>query len=243
MASIIDRRPGATAPAEDLHNAVLAHLDRGVAERLLAHATPVALRFGERLVAAEQRLDHAYFPQSGAVSLVATLSDGNTLEVGMVGPEGVVGASAVLGIDWMPCSAVVQMAGTALAVRIEVLRDEAARVPQLHDLLAHQVQLQLVSAMQTAVCNNFHPVESRCARWLLQVQDLAGGRLAISQEFLAQMLGVRRPTVTLLLGGFERAGFIACGRRRIDILDRASLEKLSCECYASLKQWQQRLDL
>jgi CRP-like cAMP-binding protein len=243
MASIIDRHSGVTAPADDLHNAVLARLDRGVIERLLAHATPVSLRFGERLVAAEQRLDHAYFPQSGAVSLVATLSDGNTLEVGMVGPEGVVGANAVLGIDWMPCSVVVQVAGTALAVRIDALQSEAARDAHLHDLLSHQVQLQLVSAMQTAVCNNFHPVESRCARWLLQVQDLVGGRLAISQEFLAQMLGVRRPTVTLLLGGFERAGFVACGRRRIDILDRASLEKLSCECYASLKQWQQRLEL
>jgi CRP-like cAMP-binding protein len=242
MASIIDRHPGAPA-ADELHNAVLAHLDRGAIERLLAHATPVSLRFGERLVAAEQRLTHAYFPQSGAVSLVATLSDGNTLEVGMVGPEGVVGANAVLGIDWMPCSVVVQVAGTALAVRIDALRAEAARDPRLHDLLSHQVQLQLVSAMQTAVCNNFHPVESRCARWLLQMQDLVGGRLAISQEFLAQMLGVRRPTVTLLLGGFERGGFVACGRRRIDIVDRASLEKLSCECYASLKQWQHRLEL
>lgn len=231
----------AAVPAS--HNAVLARLDRTTRERLLPHLSAVPLKFGERLAAAEQALTYAYFPERGAVSLVANLSDGNTLEVGMIGPEGVMGANAVLGIDWMPCSVIVQVPGLALAIRIDVLQQEAARSRPLHDVLSHHVQLELASAMQTAVCNNFHPVESRCARWLLQMHDMVGSHLEVSQEFLAQMLGVRRPTVTLLLGSFERAGVVACGRRRIEILDRRHLEEIVCECYAALKQSQHRLDV
>lgn len=244
MATIIDRPAAGAAPSlldASPRNHVLARLDRLVLERLLPHVSPTSLKFGQRLVAAEQPLTHAYFPESGVISLVANLSDGNTLEVGMIGPEGMVGANVVLGLDWMPCGAIVQVAGTALSVRVDVLQAEAARTPELRTFLSRHVQYELVSAMQTAVCNNFHPVESRCARWLLQVLDLTGGPLTISQEFLAQMLGVRRPTVTLLLGSFERAGLIICGRRRIDVRDRTNLEKLSCECYDSLRQTHRKL--
>lgn len=173
-----------------------------------------------------------HFPIAGIASLVTLLESGEVVEAGLVGPEGVIEAFHLLGSAGMPSQIIMQIEGRALRVPFPVLRKAFLTLDSFHCLVLQQVQEHVLVLTQLTACNRLHSVEQRLARWLLMVQDrLRKPSFRLTQEFLAEMVGVRRPTVTLVIGRLQREGIIECGRGSIRIVDRESLERLSCECY------------
>ncbi|MDP9227292.1 MAG: Crp/Fnr family transcriptional regulator [Actinomycetota bacterium] len=179
-----------------------------------------------------------YFPDAGAVSLVSAMADGQSVEVGIVGSEGVVGVHALYDNARMPWAAVVQLAGEAWALPIRDLRRER-RVggAALPDVLGRYVQTVLIQAMQGGACAGLHSIRQRAARWILTMQDLAkADQFSVTQERLALMLGVRRPTVSVVAQSLQRARLIDYRHGKLAVLDRAGLERASCECYVTLRE-------
>lgn len=177
-------------------------------------------------------LPHAYFPLSGVISVVAIDADGGTVEVGTIGREGMAGLPAFLGLPGSSFQTMGQIPGAHARLPIGDLLAAAAPGTALHALLLRYAQAYFVLGGQSAACNRLHPIEERCARWLLMCHDrVDGDTFPLTQEVLGQMLGVRRPSVTFAAGVLQRAGLIAYHRGIITILDRASLEAASCECY------------
>ena len=173
-----------------------------------------------------------YFPRNAVVSLVATLEDGSTMEAGMVGQEGMTGMSALLGGMTRAHRAFVQVAGDAWRLPSSVLQVEFDRGGALQKLLLRYFQSLFTQVAQTGVCNRFHTTEERLARWLLIVSDCTqSNEFPLTQEFIAQMIGVRRAGVTVAAGALNQAGLICYTRGQIKITDRKALEKFSCECY------------
>jgi hypothetical protein len=172
-----------------------------------------------------------HFPLTAVVSLVSRLESGQMLEVGLVGHDGVAGTALLPGTTTMACDGVVQVAGWALRMTADALKREDGK-GSLVSLTIRYTHLLLARSMQMSVCNMFHTVEQRCIRWLLTVDDLtAGDHLPLTHELIATMLGVHRPTVTLVLGALHRAALLGEQRGRIVIRDRARLEAACCECY------------
>ena len=218
-------------------NRILNALTRSEFESLSAHLDPINLSSGEILYRPEQPITHVYFPDRGTVSLVSTFEDGGTVEVGMVGNEGMFGVCVFLGSVTTPLTAQVQLPGEGLRMRAEVLRREFAKGGQLQDLLLRYTQAFITQIAQTAACNRAHHVEGRLAKWLLMCADRAQSKeLALTHEFISQMLGIRRPGVTEASGRLKEAGLISYRRGDVTILDRAGLESLSCECYPLVKK-------
>jgi CRP-like cAMP-binding protein len=185
---------------------------------------------------------HVYFPLSGVVSLVAVMADGASGEVGVVGNEGMVGLAAFLGGGSMPVRAIVQVAGAALQTPAASFREYLANDGVLRERIERFTQALLTQIAQTAVCNRLHPAEERAARWILMTADrVPGTPFPLTQEFLGQMLGVRRATVTIAAGMLRAAGFIAYHRGTMEVLDREGLEEAACECYGVVKREYQRL--
>jgi CRP-like cAMP-binding protein len=184
------------------------------------------------------RLAHVYFPTDGVVSLRVVMADGRGAEVGTVGNEGVVGAAAALaGGATGNREAIVQLAGHALRMSADAFADAATRPGPLRELVARYAQAFDDQVAQSAACNALHPVEQRAARWLLMTHDRVGrDAFGLTQEFLAQMLGARRPTVSAAAGQLKRAGLIRYRRGRVEVLDRAGLEAAACECYAAIAE-------
>jgi CRP-like cAMP-binding protein len=173
-----------------------------------------------------------YFPNSGLISLVIFMQDRRTVEAGIVGREGVVGLPAVLGFRRHPLQEIVQIAGQGLRIPVAAFRKLASRLPQLHGRVERFILSLGLQVAQTAACNRIHGLEQRLARWLLMAQDRARSEsLAITQDFLATMMGTDRPSVTLAEGVLARAGAIEHSRGVVKIIDRACLEGCSCECY------------
>ena len=223
-------------------NKLLAHLPPEIFGRLAPYLQPVRLQQQEVLFRAQEPLETVYFPDTAVVSLVSRLESGQALEVGLVGRDGVVGAALFPGITTMTCDGIVLILGSARRINADVLRRELLANESLHSAIGRFVQVLLVRSMQMSVCNAFHEIERRCVRWLLTVNDLiAEGEIPLTHEGLATMLGVRRPTVTLVLGSLQRAGLIHERRGRILIGDRSRLEAASCECYRVMRDEQQRL--
>jgi CRP-like cAMP-binding protein len=170
------------------------------------------------------------------------LASGSALEVGLVGRDGFVGTLPVPGGNRLPCDGVVLIAGAALRIDADVLRNELQAEASLYDTMGRYLHVLLSRTMHLAACNMFHSVEQRCMRWLLTVSDLTGSdRIALTHELLASMLGVRRPTVTLAVGVLSRAGCLSEHRRTIVIRDRAGLEAGCCECYRAMRDEQRRV--
>ena len=194
--------------------------------------TPVRLAFGEVLCAVDAPIAHVYFPCESMVSLLLPVEDHFDVEVGLVGREGMVGASLGLGIARSPVKALVQGAGSALRLSAAGFRGALARNPALRravDLYIHSLLKQIT---QTAACNRFHVVEARLARWLLMTRDrMRSPRFRMTHEFLSHMLGVRRVGVTQAASSLQRQRLIAYARGSITILDAAGLEAASCGCY------------
>ena len=185
---------------------------------------------------------HVYFPLSGVVSCVVTLKTGETVEIATVGNEGFVGSDAYLGAERSPLKAFCQVAGSALKMRVDQFRRSVDEYPEFADMVRRYMQGMVNQIAQTTACNHVHSVQARMCRWLLMTHDRVGAdEFQLTQEFLAQMLGVRRPSVTVAAGMIQRAGLIRYQRGRIRIVDRAGLEAGACECYDTVRQEFDRL--
>ena len=213
-------------------NKILAALPGKEYERLFAHLTPVSLSSGETLYQEDDSIEYAYFPNLSIVSLVTHMKEGTSVEVGLVGNEGMVGLSVALGDDVAQNHAIVQIADGAMRIDTRELKKELKRGGQLQGLLLRYSLTLLKQVSQTAACNRNHNLGERLARWLLLCQDRVGGdELKLTQEFLAQMLGTRRSRVSEAAIILQHAGLIRYSRGTITILDRAGLEEFVCECY------------
>jgi CRP-like cAMP-binding protein len=218
-------------------NQLLKSLTEAEYQRLAFYLEPVTLSRGEVLYHPDQPITHVYFPNCGTVSLLSTFEDGGSVEVGMVGKEGMFGVSVFLGHISTPLEAIVQMAGDAMRMRAEVLQEEFRKCGPFHNLLLRYTQAFITQIAQSAACNRAHPTEGRLVRWLLMCDDRAqSGELHLTHEFIARMLGIRRASVTEAAGQLQVRGLIKCKRGRINILDRSSLEAASCECYTVMKK-------
>jgi len=205
---------------------------------------PISLPRYKVLYEQGQKIEHAYFLNAGMISLVVIANDGRSVEVGISGREGVVGLGVVFGFDEAPTRAIVQLPGTGLRIASATLHDNFAKLPALRRATERYVLSQQMQLAQTAACNRLHDMEQRLARWLLMCQDTTDtGSLPLTHEFLAQMLGTGRPTVTLAAGVLERAGLIENTRGSVKILNRKRLEDVACECYAAIQSYRSGLAL
>ncbi len=185
-----------------------------------------------------ERLEFVYFPNRGLVSMVVAMKEGKTVEVGVVGNEGLVGTPAVVGMNRSPHRAVVQIAGNGHRIRVDALRTILSSTPELQFMTSRHAVIQGMQAGQSAACNRLHGIEQRLARWLLIMQDrMDDGVLRITHDFLATMLGTDRPSVSLAAGILQRKGTIEYSRGSVRILDRKGLEESACECYGVMQQF------
>jgi CRP-like cAMP-binding protein len=223
-------------------NLLLGVLPPTVLARLTPHLEPVHLSQREVLFRAHEPLEFAYFPTTAVVSFVSTLESGESLEVGLVGNDGLAGTAVFPGITMMACDGVVQIPGVALRMSADVLRAEVLADETLTSTLGRFAQVLHVRCIHMSVCNMFHSVEQRCVRWLLTVDDVIhNGDLPLTHELMATMLGVHRPTVTLVLRSLHKAGLVNEARGRVVISDRDGLEQACCECYGEMRNEQRRL--
>lgn len=221
-----------SAAAVPVANCLLEALPRKDRQRLLAGCESVELVLAEVLAEPRKRIRYIYFPTGSFISLTTSLDERATLEVGLVGNEGMLGASLVLGVDVWPLHAVVQGAGPALRMEATFFRSEMQQSPALDRLLKRYLYVMLGELAQTAVCTRFHVVESRLARWLLMTQDRAHSEnFHVTHKFLAYMLGVRRVGITKAATSLQRRKLIRYARGDITILDRDGLVEASCGCY------------
>src|ERR1700733_3246379 len=212
-------------------NRLLVALPKDDHDRLLPHLENVSLPLREILYEANGPIAHVFFPLIGVVSLVI-MDGGFSLEVGVIGNEGMVGTPVFLGADRSPTRAIAQIPGEALRMEATVFQKEMRRGGPLYGLVQRYTQAMINQISQSIVCNHRHSVEQRMCRWLLMSHNRVGAdEFPLTQEFLAQMLGVRRPTVTAVAGILQKAGLLRYHRGRITVLDRKRLEAASCECY------------
>jgi CRP-like cAMP-binding protein len=194
------------------------------------------------LFEAEEQIDHVYFPTSAVVSLVITLSTGEIIEAAMVGMDGVVGASAALDGKISLSRGIVQLGGEIIVCDIDTLKSAALQSPKLLSLLIRHEQTVYAQAQQSAACFATHHVEARLCRWLLRARDLSeSDNLPFTQEYLAEMLGVRRTSVTAVAHALQEAGLIKYARGKIQIVNGEALQESACECYGSVKAHYERL--
>ena len=185
-----------------------------------------------------ERLEFAYFPNRGLVSLVVAMKEGKTVEVGVVGNEGLVGAPAVVGLNRSPYRAVVQIEGDGFRIPIDALQSILPMTPQLQFKASRHAVIQGIQAAQSAACNRLHGIENRLARWLLIMQDrMDQALLRITHDFLSTMLGTDRPSVSLAAGILQRKGAIEYARGSVRVLNREKLEECACECYGIIRQF------
>jgi CRP-like cAMP-binding protein len=216
-------------------NAVIASLPQKEGRRFAGLCDWAELTAGCTLCESNQPFQSAYFPTSGVISVVSTLDGRPPLELGLIGRDGMLGATLSLDVPVAPMQAVVQEAGVALVMNVGQLRAELRNSPRLVGAM-HRYQFRLMmQLLQTAVCTHFHEIEPRLARWLLMTHDLGiTDSVHFTHEFLAHTLGVRRSGVTIAAGSLQQQGFISYSRGNIRILDRAGLESAACECHRAL---------
>jgi CRP-like cAMP-binding protein len=223
-------------------NRLLAALPDWVYERLVPSLEPISLTLKQILYQPNGAIPYVYFPLTMVTSLVILMQDGQTVEVATVGNEGMVGLPAFLGAESFSGQAFTQVPGDAVRMQTAVFRDTASPGSPLHDVLHRYTQALLTQVAQSAACNRLHSIDQRCARWLLMTEDRArADRFPLTQEFLAQMLGVRRAGVSEAASRLQKAELIQYSRGVITVLDRAGLEAAACECYAIIKQEYDRL--
>ncbi|HYG79831.1 MAG TPA: Crp/Fnr family transcriptional regulator [Pyrinomonadaceae bacterium] len=223
-------------PRPEFQNNILASLPPEEYERLAPHLEPVELPHGKVIQEAGGKITHVYFPERAMVSLVSHTPDGDSVEVGVVGFEGMVSISAILGVDKSPHEMLVQINNGALRLPVGALLDEFRRAGTLHDKLLRYTQGLLLQTSQVAACNARHTVSERLARWLLMSQDrCACEDLPFTHEFLSLMLGVRRAGVTEAALILQAEELIRYRRGHIKILDRQGLEDHACDCYEVVK--------
>ncbi|MFA7387806.1 MAG: Crp/Fnr family transcriptional regulator [Thiohalobacteraceae bacterium] len=223
-------------PHSPTQNHLLAALPAAEFDRLSPHLELIEMPLGDALYESGGQLQHVYFPTTSIVSLLYVLEDGASAEIAVVGNEGILGISLFMGGETTPSRAVVQSAGHGFRLKAELLKREFNRAGPVLRLLLRYTQALITQMTQTAVCNRHHSVEQQLCRWLLLSLDrLPSNTLTMTQELIANMLGVRREGVTEAAGNLQRAGLIRYSRGRIEVLDRPGLEKAVCECYAVVK--------
>ena len=226
-------------PAE---NKLLAALSRRERDRLLAHLEPVSLRFEEVLYEPDGPIRHVYFPTSAMISLLVVLDDGLVAQVGRVSSEGMVGLPVFLGVPTSHTRAFVEMPGEALCMKAQVFRQELRRAGALSGLLLRYAQALMRHSERLTACSTWHTVEQRLCRWLLVAHDrVRADQFEFTQEFLSQMLGAHRQSVTLAAGNLQKAGLIRYSRGKLTILDREGMEAAACDCYRAVKEKYDRL--
>jgi CRP-like cAMP-binding protein len=230
------------APSSLRKNHLLDALPEPEWQRLLPHLESVDMPLGLVLYEPGSTLSHVYFPTSAIVSLLYVMQNGASAEIAVVGFEGLLGISLFMGGDSTPSRAVVQSAGQGLRMKAQTIKDEFKRSGPVMHLLLRYTQALITQMSQTAVCNRHHSLDQQLCRWLLLSLDrLRGLELVMTQELIANMLGVRREGVTESALKLQQAGLIRYARGHISVLDRPGLERRSCECYAVVKNEYERL--
>jgi len=223
-------------------NHLLAALSAGALERVLPHLRLVEMPLGKVLYEPGDLLSHVYFPTDCIVSLLYVLTDGSSAEISVVGNDGVIGIALFMGGETTPSRALVQSGGHAYELHGQLLKNEFHRDGAMQLLLLRYTQALITQMAQTAVCNRHHSVDQQLCRWLLLSLDrLSGNRLTMTQELIANMLGVRREGVTEAAGKLQKLGVIKYQRGQITVMDRPRLEQLCCECYAVVRKESDRL--
>jgi len=223
-------------------NWLLDALSSDAFDRLVENLEPVPFKLGEVIYQSGAQMESVFFPTTSHVSLLYTMINGATAEMGLVGNEGVVGISLFMGGDTTPNRAVVQGAGNALKLQAKPMHAEFSRGSEFQHLLLRYTQALITQISQTAVCNRLHSVEQRLCRWLLMTRDRTqSDKLQMTHEFISNMLGVRREGVTNAAHGLQENGLISYVRGHIKILDRKGLEASACECYGVVKEEHDRL--
>ena len=232
--------PDLTRPsaAQRSANKLLAALPAADYQRLLPLLTRTPQKFKQVLHKNGAKIDTVYFPLGGCCSATNVMQDGRMVEVATIGNEGMVGITVFLGGDTAPGDTFIQVAyGDAMAMPVDVFRKELDGRGAFYDVIGRFAQALQILSMQSVACNTLHSVEERCARWLLITHDrIPTDDLPLTHEFLSYMLGVRRPTVSLVLGTLYKAGVIQNGMKKITVLNRERLEQISCECYGVVKR-------
>lgn len=229
-------------PASQLDgNRILGPLPKAERSRIAAQLEPYDLTH-ETLVEPGGRIEYAYFPSVGLISVVAALKSGQRAEVATVGREGFAGLPLFLGSTTSLYEITSQVAGRGIRMRAAAFRDESERNPAFRTRLLKYTELRTAMLGQTAACNAVHRISARLARWLLLSHDsVDGDDFVLTHEFLSQMLGSERPSVTLAAGSLQKRGLITYKRGKVQIKDRGGLERASCECYAVIRRERQRL--
>ncbi len=225
-----------------LQNHLLAALPAEVQDRLFPHLELVPLALAQVLYESGDALRHVYFPTDAIVSLLYVMENGASAEISVVGNEGLIGISLFMGGESTPSRAIVQSAGHAYQLPGQLLKDEFNRHGAMLQLMLRYTQSLITQMAQTAVCNRHHSIDQQLCRWLLLSLDrLSSNQLIMTQELIANMLGVRREGVTDAAGKLQKLGVIEYSRGHITVIDRPKLEQLSCECYAVVKRETDRL--
>jgi len=223
-------------PSSPDQNHLLAALPRSDYERFAPRLELVEMNLADVLYESGDKLQHVYFPTTCIISLLYVMEDGASAEIAVVGNEGILGISLFMGGNTTPSRAIVQSAGQAYRLKADLLKDEFERYGATMRLLLRYTQALITQMAQTAVCNRHHSVDQQLCRWLLLSLDrMASNELSMTQELIANMLGVRREGVTEAAGKLQRAGLIQYHRGKITVIDRPGVEKRSCECYQVVK--------
>jgi CRP-like cAMP-binding protein len=236
------QEPQMNSPERQYKNRVLARLPKAELDRLTPHLSPLDLPLRTPLL--DGHAENAYFLEEGLASVVLVLTDGSSVEVGVIGIDGVVGIPILLGADTMPGETFIQVAGSGYRIEASRLKEEFERGGQLRSILQKYTLASLVQSAQNAACNRLHTISERLARWILTCHDrIQADRISITHESLGQMLGAPRTTVTLAAGMLQAAGLIDYSRGHVTIKNREGLEHVVCECYATVRDEFRRLDL
>jgi CRP-like cAMP-binding protein len=219
------------------NNRLFAAFPRAVANKISAQLEVITLQRGTILHEPRAPVEYAYFPDCGLVSLVKVMRDGRTVEVGAVGVDGMTCIDRLLGMEPSTFETVVQVQGYGRRLKLTTLQAQLEKSHELKALMLRYMSYRVNQLAQTAACNRLHTLRQRCCRWLLTAQDnVQAPTYAITHEFLALLMGVNRPSVSLAIGALQRRGLIHCRRGSITVVKRQALEEESCECYESLKR-------
>lgn len=235
-------RPRTDSTGRAIANHILNSIPETEYQLVLPHLEYVETPQHQILHEAGEKIEHAYFLNEGMASLVVLTSDGRSVEVAIVGHEGIVGAPIAVGLRRGPYRSIMQIAGSGMRIESSVLEAKLQRMPELHLALNRYVLFQGLQVAQIAACNRLHEIEQRLARWLLMCQDRVESEyLPVTHEFLAQMLGTGRPSVSLAAGILQKAGIIENLRGTVRVLKRKELEAAACECYKTIQQFNRTL--
>lgn len=223
-------------------NRLLLLLPRATQERLLPQFDTVSFGIKDILYEPNVPIEYVYFPLNGVMSLVSILKNGSHIEVATTGNEGMLGLPVFLGRDSTPLQAFSQVPGDSLRMKVSAFKRHVKAEPSLTAVLQRYTQAMMVQIAQSTACNRAHSIQQRCCRWLLMTHDrVSSDDFLLTQEFLAQMLGVRRATVSEVAGELQRAGLIQYSRGRVTVTDRHALERCACECYGIIRDEYDRL--